>query len=108
MPHQAEAFHTMAGIIEPVPSFVRNKWMKTAREREARMQAGLWPCPRKALRGGISKVNFHQVCQLLTTISHKMAPRTGQSGAGITWVVRTPDVLHCRVLRRLLFRSFRF
>ena len=40
--------------------------------------------PRKALRGGISKVNFHQVCQLLATISHKMAPRTGQSGAGIT------------------------
>ena len=35
--------------------------------------------PRKALRGGISKVNFHQVCQLLTAISHKneeTAPRT--------------------------------
>ena len=33
---------------------------------------------------GVFKVNFHQVCQLLTTISHKMAPRTGKSGAGIT------------------------
>jgi len=33
---------------------------------------------------GYSKVNFHQVCQLSTTISHKMAPRMGQSGAGIT------------------------
>ena len=43
---------------------------------------GGWP--RQALRGVISKVNFHQVCQLLTTISHKTAPRTGQSGAGIT------------------------
>ena len=32
--------------------------------------------PRKALRGGISKVNRHQVCQFLTTISHKIAPRT--------------------------------
>ena len=40
--------------------------------------------PRKALRGGISKINFQQVCQLLKTISHKMAPRTGQNGAGIT------------------------
>ena len=34
--------------------------------------------------GVISKVNSHEVCQLLTTISHKMAPRKGQSGAGIT------------------------
>ena len=43
------------------------------------------PCtPREALRGGISKVNVHQVCQRLTTITHKMAPRTGQSGAGLT------------------------
>ena len=31
-----------------------------------------------------SKVNLHQVCLLLTTIFHKMAPRTGNSGAGIT------------------------
>ena len=34
------------------------------------------PTPRKALRGGISKVNLQQACQLLTTIPHKMAPRT--------------------------------
>ena len=40
--------------------------------------------PRKALGGVISKVNFNQVCQLLTTISRKMAPRTRQSEAGIT------------------------
>jgi len=40
--------------------------------------------PRKALRGVISKVKFNQVCQLLTTVSHKMAPRTRQSEAGIT------------------------
>ena len=51
--------------------------------------------PRKALRGGISKVNIHQVCQLLTTISHKIASRTGQSGVGITprrafWGVTAP------------------
>jgi len=35
--------------------------------------------PRKALRGGISIVNLHQVCQRLTTTSHKneeTAPRT--------------------------------
>ena len=40
--------------------------------------------PRKALGGVISKVNFIQVCQFLTTISHKMAPRTRQSEAGTT------------------------
>ena len=43
-----------------------------------------WVDPRKALRGVISKVDFNQVCQLLITISHKMAPRTRQSEAGIT------------------------
>ena len=51
--------------------------------------------PRQALRGVISKVNFHQVFQLLTTISHKMAPRTGQSGAGIT-----PRRAFCGLLSR--------
>ena len=42
------------------------------------------PDPRKALRWVISKINFDQVCQLLTTISQKMAPRMRQSEVGIT------------------------
>ena len=44
------------------------------------VSAGLPPMsPRKALRGGISKVNFHKVHQRLAIFSHKnepMAPRT--------------------------------
>ena len=39
--------------------------------------------PRRALRGGISKVNFHWVYQLLAINAHKMAPRTGKNGHGI-------------------------
>ena len=54
------------------------------RKREKEAGCGVSRVPRKALRGGISKVNFNQFCQLLTTISHKMAPRTRQSEAGIT------------------------
>ena len=33
--------------------------------------------PRKALRGGISKVNLQQGCQLLTTIPHKWLQERG-------------------------------
>ena len=50
---------------------------------ETTPRKALVPKPRKALRGVISNVNFNQVCQLLTTISHKMAPRTRKSEAGI-------------------------
>jgi len=35
-------------------------------------------CPRKALRGGISKSILSRVCQFLSMRAHKMAPRTSQ------------------------------
>ena len=38
--------------------------------------------PRKALRGGISKVNFHQVCQLLTQFPTKWLHERGRAGLG--------------------------
>ena len=40
--------------------------------------------PRKALCGGIQRSMFKRSYQLLAINAHKMAPRTGQSGAGIT------------------------
>ena len=39
-------------------------------------KTGLTGTPRKALRGGVSKVSLQQGCQLLTKIPHKMAPKT--------------------------------
>ena len=39
---------------------------------------------RQALRGGIQKSMFERSYQLLAIHANKMAPRTGQSGAGIT------------------------
>ena len=41
--------------------------------------------PRRALHGGISKVNFEQSCQLLSICAPKMAPRTSQGLQERAW-----------------------
>ena len=62
------------------------------------VSAGLPPMsPRKALRGGISKVNFHKVHQRLAIFSHKnepMAPRTnlGYSHEGPSVATALPTI----------------
>jgi hypothetical protein len=49
--------------------------------------------PPKALRGGISKVNSRQVCQLLATVPRKMAPKPSPNLRTVPWDTPTKDLL---------------
>ena len=80
-------------------SGVPRRWVEGGR----RLRGGDLPVnPRRALRGGISKVNFHKVYQPLTIFPHKneqMAPRTNtgypHEGASVA-MGRGPNPLHHR------------
>ena len=53
------------------------------------------PIPRKALLGGISKVNSLQVCHLLATLPLKVAPKPSPNPKTVPW--DTPRRAFCGV-----------
>ena len=80
-------------VSDAVPQHTRRRGKQAQRPHRALIRGvSGWICyashatnPRKALRGDIQKSMFKRSCQLLAINAHKTAPRTGQSGAGITY-----------------------